>query len=70
MRRHDRVLRWLAGWLEDGRVESDVLVEQSAPTVAFPDGRLDITFETDGRRTWLDVAVVSVLTTNSRERTR
>ena len=27
-RRHDRVVRWLAGWLQDGRTESDVLVEQ------------------------------------------
>ena len=63
-RRHDRVVRWLAAWLQDGRVESDVLVEQVAPSEACPDGRLDLTFDDGGRRIWIDVAIVAVQSAN------
>ena len=67
MRRHDRVVKWLAEWLGDGRVESDVLVEQVVASENIPDGRLDVTFEQEGRRVWLDVAVVATRTANERE---
>ena len=42
-------------------------MEQIHPTQELPEGRLDVTFESEGRRQWLDVAIVSVSTTNARE---
>ena len=72
-RRHDRVAKFLAGWLQDGRCDSDVLLEQVVPGNAVDDegaDRLDVTFEADGRRVWIDVAVVAVQTNNLRERVR
>ena len=70
VRRHDRVVRWLAGWLGDGRVGSEVLMEQVVPSAECPDGRLDITFDANGRRVWIDVAVVTVATIDARHRAR
>ena len=69
-RRHDRVVRWLAGWLQDGRTESDVLVEQIAPSAACPDGRLDLTLEAGGRRVRIEVAIVAAQTSNATAATR
>ena len=47
IRRHDRVVRWLAGWIED-RIGSQVLVEQSAATDGEEEDRLDLTLESGG----------------------
>ena len=72
-RRHDRGSKWLSGWLQDGRCDSDVLLEQVIPNSGADGdepGRLDVTFEAAGRRVWLDVAVVTPQTTNLRERAR
>jgi hypothetical protein len=68
VRRHDRLVRWLASWLAE-RVESEVLVEQIVGADRTED-RLDITFDAAGRRVWIDVAVVSPLTNCERERVR
>ena len=62
-------MRWLAGWTED-RIESQVLVEQSVAADGEEEGRLDLTLESGGRRLWLDVAIVNVMTTNPGERFR
>ena len=69
IRRHDRVVRWLAGWIED-RVGSQVLVEQSVAADGEEEGRLDLTLESGGRRLWLDVAIVNVMTINAGGRLR
>ena len=69
VRRHDRVVRWLARWIEQ-RVESDVLMEQVPPCEGEPDGRLDLTFGASGQRVWIDVAIVTTLTTGSDGRSR
>jgi hypothetical protein len=61
VRRHDRIVKWLAGWIGE-RVDTETLVEQCPPGSEGGESRLDITFESDGRRLWLDVAVVTVLT--------
>ena len=55
--RHDRLARWLRGWLADGRVDGEVLLEQ---VVSDPPGRLDVVFADSGRRIWVDVAIPSV----------
>ena len=68
VRRHDRLVRWLAAWLGD-RVESEVLVEQLVGTDQSEE-RLDITFDVAGRRLWIDVAVVSPLTNSLPHRAR
>ena len=47
IRRHDRVVRWLAGWIED-RIGSQVLVEQSAAADGEEEDRLDLTLESGG----------------------
>ena len=60
VKRHDKIVKWLRGWLADDRVESDVLVEQLTPVDdEFPQGRLDVTFSDAGQRHWLDVAIPS-----------
>ena len=69
IRRHDRIVRWLAKWLGE-RVDTEILVEQSFPHGPNTDARLDITFESGGRRIWLDVAVVTVLTADVANRIR
>ena len=68
MRRH-RVVRWLAGWIED-RIGSQVLVEQAVAAEGEEEDRLDLTLESGGRRLWLDVAAVNVMTINAAERLR
>ena len=67
--RHDRVVRWLAGWIED-RIGSQVLVEQAIAAEGEGDDRLDLTLESGGGRLWLDVAIVNVMTVNAAERFR
>ena len=69
IRRHDRVVRWLAGWIED-RIGSQVLVEQAIAAEGEEEDRLDLTLESGGRRLWLDVAIVNVMTINAAERFR
>ena len=69
IRRHDRVVRWLAGWIED-RIGSQVLVEQAIAAEGEEEDRLDLTLESGGRRLWLDVAVVNVMTIIAAERFR
>ena len=69
IRRHDRVVRWLAGWIED-RIGSQVLVEPAIAAEGEEEDRLDLTLESGGGRLWLDVAVVNVLTINVAERLR
>ena len=69
IRRHDRVVRWLAGWIED-RIGSQVLVEQAVAAEGEEEDRLDLTLESGGRRLWLDVAIVNVMTVNPGERLR
>ena len=69
VRRHDRIVRWLAEWLAD-RVETEILVEQATPVDGEPKGRLDVTLESNGRRLWIDVAVVTVMTFSETDRLR
>ena len=69
IRRHDRIVRFMARWIED-RIGSEVLVEQAVPADGEGEDRLDVTLESGGRRLWLDVAVVNVMTVNAAERTR
>ena len=70
-RRHDRISKFLHGWLQDGRSDSDVLLEQLVAGADQGEGdRLDVTFESGGRRIWLDVAVVTTYTTSRRDRAR
>ena len=61
--RHDRVVRWLTGWIED-RIGSQVLVEQAVAAEGEEEDRLDLALESGGRRLWLDVAIVNVMTIN------
>ena len=67
IRRHDRVVRWLAGWIED-RIGSQVLVEQAIVAEGEEEDRLDLTLESGGRRLWLDVVIVNIMTINAAER--
>ena len=60
---HDRVARWLRDWLDNGRVDSEVLLEQ---VVTDPPGRLDVVFGHEGRRIWVDVALPSVTSSCAR----
>ena len=69
IRRRDRVVRWLAGWIED-RIGSQVLIEQSVAADGEEEDRLDLTLESGGGRLWLDVAIVNVMTINAGERLR
>ena len=69
IRRHDRVVRWQAGWIEDG-IGSQVLVEQAVAAEGEEGDRLDLTLESGGRRLWLDLAIVNVMTINAAERLR
>ena len=62
-------MRWLAGWFED-RIGSQVLIEQSVAAESEEEDRLDLTLESGGRRLWLDVAIVNVMTINPGERPR
>ena len=62
IRRHDRVVRWLAGWIED-RIGSQVADGEE-------EDWLDLTLESGGRRLWLDVAIVNVMTINPGEHLR
>ena len=59
--RHDLVVRWLAGWNGD-RIGSQVLVEQAVAAEGEEEDRLDLTLGSGGRRLWLDVASVNVMT--------
>ena len=47
IRRHDRVVRWPAGWIED-RIGSQVLVEQAVAAEGEEEGRLDLTLKWGG----------------------
>ena len=69
IRRHDRVVRWLAGWIED-RIGSQMVVEQAVAAEGEEEDRLDLTLGSGGRRLWLDVAIVNVMTINPGERFR
>ena len=66
IRRHDR-----ASWIED-RIRSQVLVEQAIAEEEEEEeeDRLDLSLESGGRRLWLDVAIVNVMTINAAERLR
>ena len=59
-------VRWLAGWIED-RIGDQVLVEQAIAAEGEEEDRLDLPLGSGGRRLWLDVAIVSVMTTNAAE---
>ena len=63
VKRHDRVLRWLAAWLNQGRIQSPALCEQMCPDEA---GRLDIAFHHDAKLWWVDVEVTSAVSTVER----
>ena len=69
IRRHDHVVQWLASWIED-RIGSQVLIEQTIAAEGEEEDRLDLTLESGGRRLWLDVAVVNVMTINAAVRIR
>ena len=69
IRRHDRVVRWLARWIEEG-IGSQVLVEQAIAAKGEEEDLLDLTLESGERRLWLDVVVVNVMTINAAERLR
>ena len=66
-RRHDRIVRWLAEWLTN-RVVTDVLIEQALLVDGESIGRLDITLGSSGGRLWINVAVVTVMTTSVMDR--
>ena len=59
--RHDRCLRWLASWLNEGRTTGPALVEQLVPE---ENGRMDIVFQHGGHTWWVDLAVVSAVSSN------
>ena len=61
--RYDRIVRWLARWLAEGRTSTLPEIEQVLPS---ENGRLDLTFVQDGRQWWVDVAVTSAPTTCAR----
>ena len=63
IKRHDRVLQWLAAWLNQGRIHSPALCEQLCPDEA---GRLDIAFHHDAKLWWVDVEVTSAVNTVER----
>ena len=56
IRRHNRVARWLAGWLSQERAPGEVLLEQR---VYQENGIMDITVAQAPRTAWIDVAIVS-----------
>ena len=56
IRRHNRVARWLARWLEDGRSDSTVALEQK---IAQADGRMDVVVGLGDSQVWIDVAIVA-----------
>ena len=57
--RHDRIVRWLAQWLSEGRASTPPEIEQVLPS---EHGRLDVTFVHEGTPWWVDVAVTSAST--------
>ena len=57
VRRHNRLVRWLAGWLKDDRADSEVRCEQSI--VQDPPGRMDIIVGHGDSQVWIDVAIVA-----------
>lgn len=57
LRRHGRVVRWLAGWLEDGRADSEVRLEQSI--VQDPPGWMDVVVSHGESQLRIDVAIVA-----------
>ena len=63
IKRHDRVLRWLAAWLNQGRTQSTALCEQMCLDES---GRLDIAFHHDAKLWWVDVEVTSAVSTVQR----
>ena len=63
IKRHDRALQRLAGWLNQGRIHSPALCEQMCPDEA---GRLDIAFHHDAKLWWVDVEVTSAVSTTER----
>ena len=64
MRRHNRVARWLAAWLEDGRADSDVRLEQS--TSQPQPGIMDVVVGHGDSQVWIDVAIVTATSDNAR----
>ena len=56
VRRHNRSARYLCGWLNDGRAESEALLEQRT---LVPEGVMDITVGSGSEQLWIDVAIVS-----------
>ena len=64
VRRHNRLVRWLARWLQDGRSEVDVRVEQSL--LQQPPGRMDIVLGHGDSQTWIDVAIVTATSESQR----
>ena len=64
VRRHNRLVRWLAAWLQDGRVDSEVHLEQSI--VQDPPGRMDVVVGYGAAQVWIDIAVVSPTSTCQR----
>ena len=56
VRSHNRLTKWLASWLREGRADSDVALEQK---ITAPDGRMDVVVGHGSEQDWIDVAIVS-----------
>ena len=54
--RHNRNSRFLCRWLNDGRAESEALLEQRT---VVPEGVMDITVGRGSEQLWIDVAIVA-----------
>ena len=63
VRRHNRCSRYLCRWLNDGRAESEALLEQRT---LVPEGVMDITVGSGSEQVWIDVAIVSPTSSCSR----
>ena len=63
VRRHNRTSRYLCRWLNDGRAESEALLEQRT---IIPEGIMDITVGSGSEQQWIDVAIVSPTSSCSR----
>ena len=64
IRRHDRLVRWLAGWLQDDRADDEVRLEKSI--VQDPPGRMDVVVGHGESQVWIDAAIVSALSSSQR----
>ena len=64
LRRHDRLVKWIASWLREDRADSDVHLEQSL--LQDPPGRMDVVFGNGDSEVWVDAAVVSPTSTSER----